>query len=270
MVGSTPLLCGAACGLRHSAAVTETGEVWSWGTVHGSPRVSGEHSWSLVPVCLGGVDLFGSRAIACSAGASHTVAGARCLSAPRECVVLSQFPSHAYMLHGHNVTRHALLFCVFFPGHMHDHAGCFCPVRASLTCAWQSWKTARCGCGETGPRGSSDLPTCFRLRNRPESTWTQGSFRFPAALDTRWWPPALARYFPGGMGATGNSAMVTGKIGSLRHAWPAFVEFPSRWLPPASCTRLPSQLWVKHGRGGVGKTDGWGTKTTTTNLRLNG
>lgn len=265
---ATPLLCGAACGLRHSAAVTETGEVWSWGTVHGSSRVSGEHSWSLVPVCLGGVDLFGSRAIAVAAGASHTVAGARCLSAPCECDVLLQFPSHVYTMHGDTVTQHALLFCVLFP--CHACAGYCGPILVSPSCAWQSWKTARRGCGETRPRDSSDLLTCFRLRNRSESIWTRGSLWFLAALDSRWWPPALARYLTGDMGATGNSAMETGKIGPLRHAWPAFVEFPLRWLPPASCTRLPSQRWVKHGRGGVGKMDGWGIKTSTTNLHLNG
>ena len=87
MVVATPLLCGAACGLRHSAAVTETGEVWAWGTVHGLPP-SEEHRWSLEPKCVGGVELFGCRAVAVAAGASHTVAGAHRRSQHHACAML--------------------------------------------------------------------------------------------------------------------------------------------------------------------------------------
>lgn len=89
MVAATPLMCGAACGLRHSAAVTETGEVWAWGTVHGLPHDSEEYRWSLEPRCVGGVELFGCRAVAVAAGASHTVAGARRLSQLHACAMLS-------------------------------------------------------------------------------------------------------------------------------------------------------------------------------------
>jgi len=64
----------AAAGLRHTAAVTEDGGVWAWGTGHGAQLGFGDREHRVVPRRVGGVEVFGSRGIAVAAGGSHTAA----------------------------------------------------------------------------------------------------------------------------------------------------------------------------------------------------
>jgi hypothetical protein len=73
-----------SCGLRHTAAVSDKGEVWTWGTFPAGlqcyldrtraadPPTACTHSTR--PSRVGGVEVFGSRPVSVAAGMCHTAA----------------------------------------------------------------------------------------------------------------------------------------------------------------------------------------------------
>ena len=161
----------AACGHDFTAIVTEGGEVWAWGSGDSGVLGLGNDAHQLVPIKVGGHDVFGARVVKVAAGPNHAASVAA--------GTLWTWGDGEYGQLGHGDLeprqRPERLGREMFGGSPAVMVACGCAHTLVLTAAGVVWT---CGNGERGKLGLGDEADTLvltlvgpdRFRGAPTST----------------------------------------------------------------------------------------------------